>query len=57
MVQRPRASCGRAVVHGKMAAGANLSLCFACDRPGSRDGCSRKWNHVRNTEHWEELGE
>lgn len=37
--------------------GGGLPPCFACDRPGSRDGCSKKWNHVGGTEYWEELGE
>ena len=50
-----RATCGRAV-HGKQATEGGIPLCFACDRPGTRDGCSRRWHHVADSEYWEELG-
>lgn len=49
-----RATCGRAV-HGKQAAEGGIPLCLACDRPGTRDGCSRRWHHVADSEYWEEL--
>ncbi|CAB1111375.1 unnamed protein product [Ectocarpus sp. CCAP 1310/34] len=49
-------SCGRAV-HGKEAPGGGLGLCFACGRPGSRDGCSSRWKHVGQTTYWAEVGE
>ena len=55
MARGPRPACGR-VVHGKEVAAGGLGLCFACDRPGSRDGCSIKWQHVGDTEYWQELG-
>ncbi|CAB1096167.1 unnamed protein product [Ectocarpus sp. CCAP 1310/34] len=57
MVRQRRASCGK-VVHGKEpAAAGELRRCFACDRPGSRDGCSTNWQHVVDSEYWAELGE
>ena len=56
MKRGPRPACGR-VVHGKDTGDGTLPLCFACARPGSRDGCSGKWYHVVATEYWEELGE
>ena len=57
MVRGFRASCGKGV-HGKEAAAeGELRRCFACDRPGSRDGCSTRWQHVGNSETWALLGE
>ncbi|CAM9652198.1 unnamed protein product [Ectocarpus sp. 8 AP-2014] len=57
MVRGFRASCGKGV-HGKEAAAeGELRRCFACDRPGSRDGCSTRWQHVGDSETWALLGE
>ncbi|CAM9639954.1 unnamed protein product [Ectocarpus sp. 4 AP-2014] len=43
--------------YGKEAPGVGLGLCFACGRPGSRDGCSSRWKHAGRTAYWAELGE
>lgn len=56
MAGGPRPSCGRAA-HGRDAEAGGLPRCFACDRPGSRDGSMKKWNHVGDTEYWGELEE
>lgn len=32
-------------------------MCFACGRPGSRDGSTRNWRHVGSGEVWAQLGE
>ncbi|CBJ31387.1 expressed unknown protein [Ectocarpus siliculosus] len=48
---------GKRAVHGKEAPGGGPGLCFACGRPGSRDGCSSRWKHVGQGTYWAELGE
>ena len=50
-----RASCGR-VLCGKEPIHGDNRLCFACDRPGSRDRYSSKWMHVGSSQYWAELG-